>query len=58
MIKVHRLENSRATRVLWLLEKPGLDQRYPNTHAYIERVNARPAYKKAVEKGGARNVPT
>ena len=36
----------------------GLDQRFPNTQAYLARIKARPAYQKAEEKGGELNVPT
>ncbi len=30
----------------------GLDQRYPKLSAFLERIHARPAYQKALERGG------
>lgn len=30
----------------------GLDARYPNTTAFLKRIHARPAYKRALERGG------
>jgi len=33
--------------------RSGLDARYPNVLAYLERLQARSAYQRAIEKGGA-----
>ncbi|MDO8770787.1 MAG: glutathione S-transferase [Burkholderiaceae bacterium] len=30
----------------------GLDAKYPNTMAFLKRIHARPAYKRALERGG------
>jgi glutathione S-transferase len=30
----------------------GLDQRYPNLSAFLQRIHARPAYVRAIERGG------
>lgn len=30
----------------------GLDEKYPKLNAYIERIHARPAYQRALERGG------
>ncbi|ATW05197.1 glutathione S-transferase [Sphingorhabdus sp. YGSMI21] len=32
--------------------RAGLDERYPNLLAFLERIHARPAYQTALEKGG------
>ncbi len=32
--------------------RAGLDERYPNLVAFLERIHARPAYQTALEKGG------
>ncbi len=34
----------------------GLDGRYPNLTAYVARMHARPAYKAAIERGGAYGI--
>lgn len=34
----------------------GLDERYPNLTAYVARMQARPAYKAAIERGGAYGI--
>ena len=66
MIIVHHLNNSRSQRILWLLEELGLDyeikkyQRDPKTmlappellSAFLKRIHARPAYQRALERGG------
>ena len=36
--------------------RSGLDERYPNALAYLERLHNRPAYQRAQEKGGALKV--
>ena len=33
--------------------RAGLGERMPKLRAYVERIHARPAYKRALEKGGA-----
>jgi glutathione S-transferase len=33
--------------------RAGLDSRYPKLLAFLDRIHARPAYKKAIERGGA-----
>jgi glutathione S-transferase len=35
------------------VRRAGLDQRRPKLMAYLERIRARPAYRRAVERGGA-----
>ena len=32
--------------------RAGMDERYPNTQAFLERMRARPAYQRALEKDG------
>jgi glutathione S-transferase len=32
--------------------RAGLDRRYPNLMAYLERIHSRPQYQTALEKGG------
>jgi glutathione S-transferase len=32
--------------------RAGLDERYPHLQAFLQRIHARPAYKKALERGG------
>ena len=32
--------------------RAGLDARYPKATAWLERIHARPAYNRALEKGG------
>ncbi|WP_417486172.1 glutathione S-transferase family protein [Maricaulis sp.] len=34
----------------------GLDERYPNLKAYVARMQSRPAYKAAIERGGAYGI--
>tara|TARA_R110002111_G_scaffold69322_5_gene112206 strand:- start:1707 stop:2378 length:672 start_codon:yes stop_codon:yes gene_type:complete len=34
----------------------GLDQKWPNLIAFLQRIHARPAYKKALERGGEYNI--
>lgn len=36
--------------------RAGLDARFPNATAWLERIHARPAYNRAVEKGGPYQV--
>ena len=31
----------------------GLDSKWPNLTAFLDRIHARPAYKRALERGGA-----
>ena len=56
MITVHHLNNSRSQRVLWLLEelssRAGLNASRPQLTAFLQRIHARPAYQRAVERGG------
>jgi glutathione S-transferase len=33
--------------------RAGLDSRYPKLMAFLDRIHARPAYKRAIERGGA-----
>jgi glutathione S-transferase len=60
MITVHHLNNSRSQRVLWLLEeleaavsRAGLNASRPQLTAFLQRIHARPAYQRALERGGA-----
>jgi glutathione S-transferase len=36
--------------------RAGLDARYPKAMAWLERIHARPAYNRALEKGGPYQV--
>ncbi|NOJ98292.1 hypothetical protein D7W82_21240 [Corallococcus sp. CA049B] len=64
-MKVHHRSESRSQRSLWLLEELGLDYevvRYerdpktdfapPELKAYLDRLHARPADQRALERGG------
>jgi hypothetical protein len=62
MIVVHHLNNSRSQRILWLLQmsfpveaaraRGGLDQSRPGLMRFLERIHARPAYRRALATGG------
>lgn len=56
MLTVHHLNNSCSQRVLWQLEaasaRAGLDESYLKAMDFLKRIHARPAYARALEKGG------
>jgi glutathione S-transferase len=60
MIVVRHLNNSRSRRIVWLLEELGLEyeirkyRRDPKTMlaAFVDRIHARRARQRALERGG------
>jgi glutathione S-transferase len=36
----------------------GLDREYPKLNGFLERIHRRPAYKKALERGGPYSIMT